>query len=154
MVMRRRVNFFGIPVDDLTSHELIERLDHSVSCRSKCQIVPLNANKLWLAEKDAKLRDVLLRTELVVPEYSVVWGGRVLGTPFAEHLGGIMLMRRMLIRAQQERYRVYFLGARDDIVQSMVNRLRAGMPGLIIAGWDHGYFQSEDEAVGLIDKSD
>jgi len=149
----RRINFLGFPVDNLTSEQLLEKIDYFVNHGIKCQIVALNANKLWQAQRDPKLRDILLQAELVIPEYAIVWGARILGTPLVEHVGGIMLMRRILEVASKKKYKLYFLGARPYIVETMVRRLKSEMPTLTISGWHHGYFDSKDEIIAQINKS-
>ena len=149
----RRINFLGFPVDNLTSEQLLEKIDYFVNHGIKCQIVALNANKLWQAQRDPKLRDILLQAELVIPEYAIVWGARVLGTPLVEHVGGIMLMRRILRAAIEKDYKLYFLGAKPSVIEAMVRRLKSEMPTLAISGWHHGYFDSKDEIVAQINKS-
>lgn len=151
--MSDRINFLGYPVDNLTSEQLIEKIDYFVENRINCQIVPLNANKLWLAARDQKLSKILLQAELVIPEYAIIWGSRILGTPLVEHIGGVMLMRKILIVAGERHYRVYFLGTYKNIIQTMIQKVQTANPKLTIAGWHDGYFKSADEIIHRINRS-
>jgi N-acetylglucosaminyldiphosphoundecaprenol N-acetyl-beta-D-mannosaminyltransferase len=54
-------------------------------------------------------------------------------------------MARLLAAAGQHRLRVYFLGARREVVKALVERTRAQNPGIEIAGFRDGYFGPDDD---------
>jgi N-acetylglucosaminyldiphosphoundecaprenol N-acetyl-beta-D-mannosaminyltransferase len=151
--MTNQIDFLGFPVSNLTGGQLLEVMGHHISNRSKCQVVPLNANKLWLATRDRRLRRILRDAEIVIPEYAIVWGSRVLGMPLQQHMGGIMFMRQLLAAAPGKEYRVYFLGAEEDVVRKMVERMHTEFPGLTIAGWHNGYFNTDSEVIKDVNES-
>ncbi len=119
----------------------VENAAHGSGLR---HIAVLNANKMWLADKDPNLRAIIQRAELVIPEYAVVWGCRILSNPVRGHIGGIMLLKSLLPRLEASRIPVYFLGARDNILRDMVARVHERYPALIISGAHSGYFQQEE----------
>ncbi|MBX6366002.1 MAG: WecB/TagA/CpsF family glycosyltransferase [Gemmatimonadetes bacterium] len=110
-----------------------------------CRIVVTNANKAWLAARDARLRAILEGADLVVAEWATAWAARRLGVAGVEHVGGITLMVRLLAEAEARGWSCYFLGAAPGVADAMVARLRRERPRLRIAGWYHGYL---DEASG------
>jgi N-acetylglucosaminyldiphosphoundecaprenol N-acetyl-beta-D-mannosaminyltransferase len=55
-------------------------------------------------------------------------------------------MMRLIGLCAREGYRPYFLGARQDALEQAIARARLDHPGLDVAGWRHGYFDSMDEA--------
>ncbi len=55
-----------------------------------------------------------------------------------------ILMARLLAAAGENRLRVYFLGARREVVSKLVERSRAEYPGLEVAGFRDGYFGPDD----------
>ena len=71
---------------------------------------------------------------------SVVWALRASGQQAPERVAGVDLMARLLAVAGEHRLRVYFLGARREVVTALVERTRAEYPGLEIAGFRDGYF--------------
>ncbi|MBV5330475.1 MAG: WecB/TagA/CpsF family glycosyltransferase, partial [Chlorobium sp.] len=75
----------------------------------------------------------------------VVWASHILGTPLPERVAGIDLMMGMLERGQEKGYRVYLLGATEEINQTVANRIKADYPGVIVAGRRNGYFTPDDE---------
>lgn len=143
-----RVDFFGCPVDGLSMDEALEKLEEYIRDGSPRHVAVTNANKLWLMGKNPVVAEILKDCALVLPERAIVIGSRVLGLSVNHHIGGIMLLKALLPRAQDKGYRVYFLGAKPEVVERMVGNLRRKYPRLIIAGWHHGYVTaSEDEEV-------
>lgn len=111
-------------------------------------IAATNANKLWQLRHDARLRAVLQRSDLIIPEWAVVWGAARVGTPLRGHVGGISLMQRLLAAAPSRGWSVFFLGSRAEVVAAAAQRARGQWPGLRVVGCHHGYFApSETEAV-------
>lgn len=142
----RRVCFLGYPVDSLTMGEAVAWVENAISKPRFHHIAVINANKMWLADKNPALRAMIQDAELVIPEYAVVWGCKVLGTPVRGHIGGIMLLKELLPWLESKAIPVYFLGARTNIITEMGRRLRDEYPKLQIAGLRSGYFHVEDSA--------
>ena len=142
---QKRIDFLGCPVDSLTTQEVLDRIDGFVSCGGAHQITPINASKLSLMRGDPILRELVVTSDVIIPEYAVVWGAKVLGTPVAEHVAGIMLMRSILEVAPSKGYRIYFLGAAEEIVARMVHKLNIEYSGLNIVGYHNGYFDTHKE---------
>jgi N-acetylglucosaminyldiphosphoundecaprenol N-acetyl-beta-D-mannosaminyltransferase len=76
---------------------------------------------------------------------SVVWALRALGQPVPERVAGVDLMARLLAAAGERRLRVYFLGARPEVVTALVESCQVQYPGLEIAGFRDGYFSPDDQ---------
>lgn len=150
-----RSNIMGFPVDSLTMPEAIGCIQQCLQDEGVHHVVAINANKIWLSERIADLREIVRRAELVIPEYAVVWACRVLGRPVRGHIGGVMLLKALLPWLDKERIPVYFLGAKDAVLELMRARVRADYPELEIAGMSSGYFDpSEDgEIVDSINRS-
>lgn len=150
-----RVKFLGYQVASLTMEEAVQWVCESAYKPFLHHIAVINANKLWIADRNAILREILLRAELVIPEYAIVWGCRVMRTPLRGHIGGVMLLKALLPKLEQNDVPIYFLGAREDVVQLMVARLQLQYPALRIAGARSGYFSpaESDEIVTAINES-
>jgi len=76
----------------------------------------------------------------------VVWASRWLGRPLPERVAGIDLMERLLAACESLGLPVYFLGAREEVVQEFGRVCLRRFPGLTVSGMHDGYF-SDDEAV-------
>jgi N-acetylglucosaminyldiphosphoundecaprenol N-acetyl-beta-D-mannosaminyltransferase len=55
-------------------------------------------------------------------------------------VAGIDLMLRLFALAEQRGLPVYILGARQEVLERAVGRLRERHPRLQVAGYNHGYF--------------
>jgi N-acetylglucosaminyldiphosphoundecaprenol N-acetyl-beta-D-mannosaminyltransferase len=94
---------------------------------------------------DPELRAVIDESGLVTADgQAVVWASRVLGDPLPERVAGVDLMMRLLELAERRGYRIYILGARQNVLDAAVTELRRRHPRLRIAGARNGYF-SRDE---------
>ena len=63
-----------------------------------------------------------------------------------ERVAGIDLMTRLLDAGEAEGMRVYLLGARPEVVATVVERCRQRYPRLTVAGARDGYFTAADHA--------
>lgn len=140
-----RVDFLGCPVDNLPMDQAVARLEEFIHEGAPRHVAVINANKLWLMDRDPKVAQAVRGASLILPEKAVVIGGRLLGVPVNYHVGGIMLLKAFLPRAREKGYRVYFLGARREVIDQMITNLHRGHPDLCVVGWHHGYFHGDDE---------
>jgi N-acetylglucosaminyldiphosphoundecaprenol N-acetyl-beta-D-mannosaminyltransferase len=112
------------------------------------QIVTLNAEMTMAALAQPELGRAIAAAQLVIPDGAgVVWalgrqGLKVRRTP------GIELARRLLQHAAASGWRVALLGASPAVMERLLERLKAEIPGLQVVFAAHGY-QSPDAWPGL-----
>jgi N-acetylglucosaminyldiphosphoundecaprenol N-acetyl-beta-D-mannosaminyltransferase len=141
-----RIELFGLPVDNLTMAETLDRVDALIASGGVHQHVVLNVSKVVYAARDPEIRSIIAACDLVnVDGQPIIWASRLLGKPLRERVTGIDLMGRLLARAEDRGHRVYFLGARPAVVEAVVARARREHPGLIVAGARDGYWTPEEE---------
>jgi N-acetylglucosaminyldiphosphoundecaprenol N-acetyl-beta-D-mannosaminyltransferase len=142
----------GCEVDRLDMAGTLERCRTAIDERSFTQHVSINAAKLVALKQQPELREVIERCQLINADgQSVVWASRLLGDPLPERVAGIDLMSRLLAMAEEHGYRVFILGARAEVLQTAVEKLRAQHPKLVIPGFHHGYF-ADDESLDIAAK--
>jgi N-acetylglucosaminyldiphosphoundecaprenol N-acetyl-beta-D-mannosaminyltransferase len=141
-----RARILGCEIDRLSMSEAVARCDSLVRRRARAQYVAVNAAKVVLLHRDPALRDLANRCDVVTADgQAVVWASRLLGDPVPERVAGIDLMSELLALAEREGYRVYLLGARADVLERAVARIRERHPRLALAGWRDGYFRADEE---------
>jgi N-acetylglucosaminyldiphosphoundecaprenol N-acetyl-beta-D-mannosaminyltransferase len=114
--------------------------------RSFVQHMSVNAAKLVAMRRDRELHDAVVQCELITADgQAVVWASRLLGDPLPERVAGIDLMHAMLDRATEREYSVYILGARQEMLERAVGRIRALHPSLRLVGFRNGYYSDEEE---------
>jgi N-acetylglucosaminyldiphosphoundecaprenol N-acetyl-beta-D-mannosaminyltransferase len=140
----------GVPIDALTMEEVLDRVDQVIGGRDRLQIGVVNAAKLVNMRRDPTIRADVLSCDLILADgVAVVWASRILGRPLTERVAGIDLMLGMLRRGNENGYRVYCLGAREDVLAIAVARIAADYPRVCLVGRHHGYFSGQEEP-GLV----
>lgn len=121
-------------------------------CRAKRTshvVITANASHLCMMRRDPVLSEACQAGDMAVADgMSVVWALKALGRPVPERVAGIDLMTNLLERGGREQLRVYFLGARRDVVEALVRLCAERYPGLVVAGYRDGYFKAaESESI-------
>jgi N-acetylglucosaminyldiphosphoundecaprenol N-acetyl-beta-D-mannosaminyltransferase len=89
--------------------------------------------------------EVLVRSDYVLADgQPMLPMAALLGITIPERIDGIGLMQRLLQLADREGFSVYLLGARQEIVEECVRRIRADFPRVVIAGFRNGYFDEQE----------
>jgi N-acetylglucosaminyldiphosphoundecaprenol N-acetyl-beta-D-mannosaminyltransferase len=144
--MSPRAKVLGCSIDRLGMEETLARVDDVIASGGYSQHMAINTAKLVSLRDDDRLREIVEGCELVNADgQAVVWASRLLGDPLPERVAGIDLMEELLGLAEQKGYRVYILGAREDVLDQAIARIRERYPALTIAGWRDGYFSREEE---------
>jgi N-acetylglucosaminyldiphosphoundecaprenol N-acetyl-beta-D-mannosaminyltransferase len=110
-------------------------------------LMTANASHLCMMQHDAVLRAACDGADLVVADgMSVVWALRAAGINVPERVAGVDLMVKLLARGGAEGLRVYFLGAKPQVVTKLSRDCGTRYPGLVVAGYRDGYFTAADHA--------
>jgi N-acetylglucosaminyldiphosphoundecaprenol N-acetyl-beta-D-mannosaminyltransferase len=142
----------GCLMDNLTMAETVETVEGFVAAGTPHQHVVVNVDKLVKASRDPALRRIINECALIsVDGMPVVWAARLLGKPLKERVAGVDLFEALMARAEQRGWRVFLLGAREDIVAGVRQVYEKKYPGLLIAGHRNGYWQPHEEA-GVVEQ--
>jgi N-acetylglucosaminyldiphosphoundecaprenol N-acetyl-beta-D-mannosaminyltransferase len=142
-----RNDVLGLPIDAVTMQQALTRCTAAIRDSGYLSIGVINAAKVVSMRRDVPLRQAVVGCDLVLADgQSVVWASRVLGSPLPERVAGIDLFMELLAEADRRHHRVYFLGARQQVLDQMLAEVARRFPGLVIAGSRNGYFGPDDEA--------
>lgn len=142
---RDRAIVLGCAIDRLDMDGTVSRCKEIVEAGRHVRQVSINAAKLVAMRSDTALREAIEGCELVSADgQSIVWASRLLGDPLPERVAGIDLMDRLLAMAEEEGFGIYVLGARREVLEAGIVRLRQRFPRLQIAGYRDGYFAEEE----------
>jgi N-acetylglucosaminyldiphosphoundecaprenol N-acetyl-beta-D-mannosaminyltransferase len=147
--MSPSAQILGCRIDRLDLAATLAEVERIIASRQFTQHMAINAAKLVTMQDDEKLREIVAGCGLVNADgQAIVWASRLLGDPLPERVAGIDLMHALLGLAEERGYRVYFLGARAEVLERALERIRELHPKLAIAGARDGYFtEAEDAAV-------
>lgn len=143
-----RISICDIPVDALTMEETIHLIDRSIIERRPIHHVVINAAKVVNAQKDMVLKESIVNCDIINADgQAIVWASRLFNTPLPERVAGIDLMESLVKLSAQKKYKIFFLGATQEIVNTVVNFYSNLYGKGIIAGYRNGYFKKEEEQV-------
>lgn len=144
--MTHRQKLFGFELDALTMDETVQQCLDAVREERQLEIGVVNAAKLVNMRRDPRLAAAVTGCDLVLADgQSVVWAGRLLRTPLPERVAGIDLFLRLLAAAEPAGLSVYFLGARQEVLDEMLRRIALRFPDLRVAGSRNGYFHDSEQ---------
>lgn len=133
-------------VHPLTMDQTIDELEHLISTPGVSQHVVVNAAKVVAAHADPELRHVIEACDVINADgMSIVWASRLLGTPLPERVTGIDAMFELLKRGEERGWSIYLLGARPEVIPTVVSRVHAQYPHVNIVGHRHGYWSPSEE---------
>lgn len=137
---------FDIPIRAMTMEQSLDLIHQSIMNRRHLQIGVINAAKVVNMQHDQMLREDVLSSDIILADgMSIVWASRLLGCPLPERVAGIDLMIGILKRGNTHGYRVYCLGATDDVSDKVTLKINSDFPGVKLVGRRNGYFKEEED---------
>lgn len=140
------VEILNVPVHSLRLPAVLDIVDKAIKTRENLHIGVVNAAKVVNMRKNPELREAVLDSDLILADgIAIVWASKILGKPLPERVTGIDLMFGMFERGSSQKYRVYCLGATEEVSEIVADKLAKNYPNVVLAGRRNGYFSDEDE---------
>lgn len=112
------------------------------------QHVVVNVAKLVNMRVDPQLKESVHSCDIInIDGMGVVLGARFLGYSVPERVAGVDLFHELLKMSAANGLSVFLLGAEEEVVSKASSNVRALYPSLKIAGYHHGYFWDDEEAL-------
>lgn len=147
MGLPNQQNLFGLRLDAITMDQAVQRCLGAIEAGEPLEVGVVNAAKIVAMGKNPELAASVSGCGMIVADgQAVVWAARVLRRPLPERVAGIDLFTNLLAKAEERGLRVYFLGAKDEVLADMQKNLLVRFPKLIVAGARNGYFQDSEAA--------
>ena len=127
-----KAELLGLSFDAVTMETAVARcLELCLAPRTSHTVITANATHLCMMRRDPELSRACRAGHLILADgMSVVWSLRASGRRIPERVTGVDLMARLLAAGGHHRLRVYFLGARPEVVAALVERTPAQYPGI------------------------
>lgn len=143
----KRIELLGTEVDTFSFEETLQQVDRAIKEKNNLHHVCVNAAKVVKMRSDPDLRESVLEADVISPDgQSIVWASRILGKPLPERVNGTNLMEALVKRAHKKKYKIFFLGARQEIVERVVEIYSDKYSPDIVAGFRNGYFDKEESS--------
>ena len=141
-----RINILNTTIDNYSTSETLLRIEDTIKSHEQIHHVVVNAGKIVAMQSDLQLRESVNQSDLINADgQAVVWASKFLGQPLKERVAGIDLMESLVEMAHKNDYKIFFLGAKEEIVKEVVQRYSNLYSASIIAGYRNGYFEKEEE---------
>lgn len=145
--MHKRINLLGTPVDDLTMEETLSLIADAIDNKRSIHHTVVNAGKIVSMHENPELKESVVNADLINADgQAVVWASKLFGQPLKERVAGIDLMKNLVAMAHERKYKLFFFGAKEEVLKKLVDRYSREYSKDIIAGYRNGYFKKEDEA--------
>ena len=137
--MRKLLVILGIPIDDLTMPEALDRISEFIetgrSTGKVHQVATINADFIVKARHDPELRYLLQESDMATADgMPLVWGARLLGVPLEGRVTGADMVPALAGHAAKRGYTMYFLGAAPGVAARAAEILTERHPDLKIVG--------------------
>lgn len=150
--MSNRIEMMGCQIDNLSMEETLQTIEGFIKSGAPHQHVVVNVDKLVKASRDEELRRIINECALInVDGMPVVWASRLLGKGLKERVAGVDLFEALMKRSAEKGWRVFLLGAKEDVVSGVKNLYAQKYSGLTVAGYRNGYWKPEEEA-GVVEQ--
>lgn len=145
--MSHRIEMMGCQIDNLSMEETLQTIERFIQSGQPHQHVVVNVDKLVKASRDDELRRIINDCSLInVDGMPVVWASHLLGKPLKERVAGVDLFESLIQRSAEKGWRIYLLGAREEVVSDVKRIYERKFPSLTVAGYRNGYWKQEEEA--------
>ena len=143
--MEKRVRFINTYVDGLTMSETLNKIEKYIVNKECIQHVVINAGKVNLMQRDKELTTIINKCPLINADgQSIVWGSQILGNKLPERVAGIDIFTKLVKISAEKGYKLYFFGAKEEVVVKVIEKFKKIYPNLQIAGYRNGYFNKEE----------
>jgi N-acetylglucosaminyldiphosphoundecaprenol N-acetyl-beta-D-mannosaminyltransferase len=154
---RDTVIILGIPIDNLTLAEAVDRIFSLIDAYrndgAPRLVATVNVDFIvntltWQQDgvRHPELLDILRRADLVTADgMPVVWMSRLLGCPLKERVTGADMVPALAAEAARRGASLFFLGGRSGIGQQAATLLQQRYPGMKIAGVSSPFVSIEGE---------
>lgn len=142
----KKVNFLNIPVDNLSMKETLQLIDTAIVNGGQIHHTVINAGKVVLMQNDRELFESVVAADLINADgQAIVWASKLLGNKICERVAGIDLMVNLVEYAYKNDRKVYFFGAKEEVVKKVVDIYSNKFSSEIIAGYRNGYFEESEQ---------
>ncbi|MGO4272903.1 WecB/TagA/CpsF family glycosyltransferase [Paenibacillus sp. TAF58] len=142
-----KVRIYGVPISKMSMDQTVAYLTNVIEQRQPHQIITANPIMVMAAQEDPAYLSMMQRAELIVPDGTgVVWAAKYVGEPVVERVPGYDLIHELMKVGESRSWKVYLLGASNEVIQAAAEKLRTAYPRIKLVGVRDGYFKDEQDA--------
>lgn len=135
-------NLFDLNIVDANQYTIAEELDRMLKESRFFRVLTLNSLMIISVLSDLKLKKWLQGSDLITADgQGIVLAMQLLNNTKVDSCSGIDLVYLLL----EKSYRFYFVGARNNVINLVVDNVQKQFKNAKICGYSHGYLSDQDE---------
>ncbi|CDQ18922.1 WecB/TagA/CpsF family glycosyltransferase [Halobacillus karajensis] len=144
----KQVNILGIPFTNIDHVTLVQQLQQHIEKREKSFVATANPEIVMRAHDDSYYMNCLQAASYITADgVGIVKASQLLKNPLPERVTGYDIMMEFLKKANENKYRIYLLGAKEDTLERAVKTINHDYPDIEVAGYRNGYFHWDDPTI-------
>lgn len=141
----KRITILNTIVDVLDMKETVELVEKYIITKTPLHLMGVNADKVNEVNSNEKMKEIVNSCGIINADgASVVMASKKLGMKLPERVAGIDLMQELVDLCSKKGYRVYLLGAKQEVVEQTKTALEKTYSNVNICGIHNGYFKKEE----------
>jgi N-acetylglucosaminyldiphosphoundecaprenol N-acetyl-beta-D-mannosaminyltransferase len=141
-----KAELFDMSFEAVTLDGAVKLVHETIRSGTSCRHLGANAAVIYECQKDKSFFDTVKDAQMICADgQSIVWASRVLGRPLPERVGTPDLMNKVIELAHKEKYKIFFLGAKPEVVDKVAKKISQQYSPDVVAGYHHGYFDLDNE---------
>lgn len=135
----------GVDIWNGSMHSAVSWLVNRIQNKLPTQVAFANANNLNIAFEEPLLKSHLNECERVFADGSGIrLAAKACGVRVQDNVNGTDMFPLLCEALQENKKSIFLLGAQRKVIESAVANIKQQYPSLIIAGYHHGYFSSDE----------
>lgn len=130
-----------------TKADFLNLLKNDLSQDNKRFIVTANPEAFMLGRENTDFDKLLLdeATTVVADGIGIVKGADIVGVSVAERIPGVDIAEKLFCYGNEMKKSVFLFGAKQEVIDALLERLSKLYPNLVIAGAVNGYVEDKDK---------
>lgn len=131
----KNITILNSRVDNLTKPEALKLIKQFVISKKPHQICTVNPEYLMEAQRDKELQCIINNSAMNTPDGGgLLFASRYLGTPIAEKITGVDLVRWIFSLANKSGWKIFLLGGQHGVAQKTVDNMKKLYPKIRFVG--------------------
>ena len=126
----------------------VEEVEKRVTHNEKTFVITANPETLMIGEEMPEF-DAILKSgdTIIVPDgIGVVKAAEILGYSVKGRVTGVEVVQRLLEILNSQEKSLYLLGAKEEVIEQLVSKIKNEYPNIELIGYQNGYIKDKDAA--------
>ena len=150
---QKKIKIYGISIYNIIKREVLDEINRVVRENKKESMMFLNANNFVIANNDSNyLKDINSIGYVFADGVGLKFASRINGHSLVDNINGTDLFPMLCSMCEKDGIKMYLLGSKSCILQSLITNLKQEYPRLKINGYQDGYFDHWGDNKIIIEK--